>query len=115
MNSSNLKIYCVTNKKVNFISKPEYKLSWVGNDERRPSIAYPLSDSFRSIPWGQSNDESGCIDRLRKYELCEGLSSLRPKPESSGWDWLRPPKERRRNRPRLLRPRSGDKDQWWTP
>ena len=33
MNSNELKIYCVTNKKVNFISKPEYKLSWVGNDE----------------------------------------------------------------------------------
>ena len=33
MNSNELKIYCVTNKKVNFISKPEYKLSWVGNDQ----------------------------------------------------------------------------------
>ena len=33
MNSSNLKIYCVTNKKVDFVSKPEYNLSWVGTDE----------------------------------------------------------------------------------
>ena len=30
MNSSNLKIFCVTNKKVNFVKKPQYYLSWVG-------------------------------------------------------------------------------------
>ena len=33
MNSSNLKIFCVTNKKVNFVKKPQYYLSWVGTDE----------------------------------------------------------------------------------
>ena len=33
MNSNELKIYCVTNKKVDFVSKPEYYLSWVGTDE----------------------------------------------------------------------------------
>ena len=33
MNLSKLKIYCVTNKKVDFINKPEYYLSWVGTDE----------------------------------------------------------------------------------
>tara|TARA_B100000900_G_C20472596_1_gene672050 strand:- start:44 stop:850 length:807 start_codon:yes stop_codon:yes gene_type:complete len=33
MNSNDLKIYCVTNKKVNFIDKPEYYFSWVGDKE----------------------------------------------------------------------------------
>ncbi len=33
MNSNDLKIYCVTNKKVNFIDKPEYYFCWVGNKE----------------------------------------------------------------------------------
>ena len=34
MESSNLKIYCVTNKKVNFINKPGYKLAWVGQEKK---------------------------------------------------------------------------------
>ena len=34
MESSNLKIYCVTNKKVSFINKPGYKLAWVGQEKK---------------------------------------------------------------------------------
>ena len=27
-----IKIYCVTNKKINFLNKPEYKIAWVGKE-----------------------------------------------------------------------------------
>ena len=30
---SNFKIYCVTNKKINFLEKLEYKLAWVGKEK----------------------------------------------------------------------------------
>ena len=36
MNAKNLKIYCVTNKKVNFISKKVYHLAWVGGQKAPP-------------------------------------------------------------------------------
>ena len=36
MKAENLKIYCVTNKKVNFISKKVYHLAWAGN-QKAPS------------------------------------------------------------------------------
>ena len=30
--SNKIKIYCVTNKKINFIKQTEYNLSWVGKE-----------------------------------------------------------------------------------
>lgn len=45
---SNVKIYCVTNKEVNFIKKKNYFLSWVGNGGNSPA-GYIKCDNLDNI------------------------------------------------------------------
>ena len=78
MNSGNLKVYCVTNKKVDFINKPEYYLSWVGTDETpknyiscnvnvKSEIVIPILVDQENI--GQIDVDSNLINPFTKNDV----------------------------------------------